>query len=81
MVANRCDPREMAAVPDALRTASRASTVYVLPEEPLLVAPTVGDLSRSVHGTLVSGDESLLTREAMRRAGGRDDLPTTFWNG
>jgi phosphate acetyltransferase len=38
---------------------------YVVPEEPLLVAPTVRDLQRSVGGTLLSGDEVLLDREVM----------------
>ena len=38
---------------------------YVLPEEPLLVAPTVADLQRAVDGTLISGDPELLKREVM----------------
>ena len=39
VVANRCDPAELTAVADALRRVSPKS--YVLPEEPLLVAPSV----------------------------------------
>ena len=74
VVANRCDPQEMTAMAAALQSALRASGssperfephVYVLPEEPLLVAPTVADLRRSVHGTLVSGSEALMSREVM----------------
>ena len=74
VVANRCDPPEMTAVAAALLSALRASgsspqrdepKVYVLPEEPLLVAPTVADLQRSVNGTLVSGSEALMSREVM----------------
>jgi len=38
---------------------------YVLPEEPLLAAPTVAELRDAVGGTLISGDEELLTREVM----------------
>jgi phosphate acetyltransferase len=62
-VANRCEPAEMAAVAAAL--ARFEPKTYVLPEEPLLVAPTVADLQRSVNGTLVSGSEALMSREVM----------------
>jgi phosphate acetyltransferase len=63
VVANRCEPAEMAAVAAAL--ARFEPKTYVLPEEPLLVAPTVADLQRSVNGTLVSGSEALMSREVM----------------
>lgn len=66
VVANRCAPAELDAVAAALkRAASDAVLCYVIPEEPLLVAPSVGELLTSVNGTLISGDEDLLTREAM----------------
>ena len=65
MVANRCDPAQLTAVAEALkRLASR--TYYVLPEEPLLVAPSVAELrERGRAGPLISGDAALLGREAM----------------
>ncbi|MEZ0051082.1 phosphate acetyltransferase [Mycobacterium sp. MAA66] len=63
VVANRCDPAELAQVTAAL--ARFVPKSYVLPEEPLLAAPTVAELRDAVHGTLISGDEELLTREAM----------------
>jgi phosphate acetyltransferase len=63
VVANRCDPAQLGAVADALQRFEPQT--YVLPEEPLLVAPSVADLQRAVDGTLVHGDEALLTREAM----------------
>ena len=63
VVANRCDPAQMSAVAEACK--DLGPHVYVLPEEPLLVAPTVADLCRAVAGTLVHGDESLLAREVM----------------
>jgi phosphate acetyltransferase len=63
VVANRCDPAQMDAVAEACR--HLGPHVYVLPEEPLLVAPTVADLSVVVGGVLVHGDESLLGREVM----------------
>jgi phosphate acetyltransferase len=63
VVANRCDPRQMAAVADAL--VRFEPKTYVLPEEPLLVAPSVGELQRAVGGAQISGDEDLLNREVM----------------
>ena len=63
VVANRCDPAAMDAVLDACKHIG--PSVYVLPEEPLLVAPTVGELCTAVQGTLVHGDPSLLAREVM----------------
>jgi phosphate acetyltransferase len=63
VVANRCVPSEMSAVAEALKRFGPKA--YVLPAEPLLVAPTVAELQRSLDGTLVSGDPELLNREAM----------------
>jgi phosphate acetyltransferase len=63
VVANRCAPAELTAVADALRPLNLRT--YVLPDEPLLAAPTVVELQAAVNGTLVSGDTALLSREAM----------------
>jgi phosphate acetyltransferase len=63
VVANRCEPAQLTAVAEALRTAGPRT--YVLPDEPLLVAPTVADLQTAVNGTLVSGDSALMGREAI----------------
>ncbi|GAY14796.1 phosphate acetyltransferase [Mycobacterium sp. shizuoka-1] len=63
VVANRADPAQLEAVAQAC--ANLGPRVYVLPEEPLLVAPTVADLSSAVDGVLVHGDSSLLGREVM----------------
>src|SRR6201996_6355417 len=63
VVANRCEPTELAAITDALRTL--APKTYAVPDEPLLVAPTVADLQAAVNGTLVSGDSELMSREVM----------------
>ena len=63
VVANRCEPSQMAAVAEALK--SITPKAYVLPEEPLLDAPAVGDLAGAVDGDIVSGDPELLNREAM----------------
>jgi phosphate acetyltransferase len=63
VVANRCEPTELAAVADALGAFDQRS--YVLPEEPLLSAPTVAELATAVNGTPVSGEASLREREVM----------------
>ncbi len=64
VVANRADPAQLEAVARACADLG-GPRVYVLPEEPLLVAPTVADLSDAVGGVLVHGDSSLLGREVM----------------
>lgn len=63
VVANRCDPGQLSAVADALAELGPKS--YVLPEEPLLVAPSVAELRDAVHGELTGGDEQSLIREAL----------------
>jgi phosphate acetyltransferase len=63
VVANRCDPSQMTAVADVLKRFEPQT--YVLPEEPLLVAPSVTELGKAVEGTLLRGDPALLAREAM----------------
>ncbi len=63
VVANRCEPSRMRAVATACE--GLGAPVYVIPEEPLLVAPTVGELLTAVDGSLVHGDPSLLGREVM----------------
>ncbi|KHO24911.1 phosphate acetyltransferase [Mycolicibacterium setense] len=63
VVANRCDPAQLTAVAEALKPLGPPA--YVLPEEPLLVAPSVAELQVAVDGTMIAGDPELLSREAM----------------
>ncbi len=63
VVANRCEPSQMDAVTQALEPFDPKT--YVLPEEPLLVAPSVAELQRAVEGTVLRGDSALMNREAM----------------
>ncbi|WP_454788188.1 phosphate acetyltransferase [Mycolicibacterium lutetiense] len=63
VVANRCDPAQLDAVAEALKPLGPPA--YVLPEEPLLVAPSVAELQVAVDGTVIAGDPALLSREAM----------------
>ena len=66
VVANRCEPAGVEALQKKLAEALRSSgpRSYVLPDDPLLLAPTVAELQTAVHGTLVSGDGELVGREA-----------------
>jgi phosphate acetyltransferase len=61
VIANRVDAVDVAKDVEALSTGGVPA--YVIPEEPLLSAPSVGDLMGAVQGTLVSGDAALLSRE------------------
>ena len=63
VIANRCEPTQLTAITEALR--SLAPKTYAVPDEPLLVAPTVADLQAAVDGTLLSGDTALMSREVM----------------
>ncbi|GAC1634554.1 MAG: phosphate acetyltransferase [Mycobacterium sp.] len=63
VVANRCDPDQLSAVAEALKPLGPKT--YVLPDEPLLVAPSVAELQSAVEGALLRGDPALLSREAM----------------
>ncbi|MGH3966657.1 MAG: phosphotransacetylase family protein, partial [Mycobacterium sp.] len=63
IVANRCEPTQLTAITEALRTL--APKTYAVPDEPLLVAPTVAELQAAVRGTVVSGDSALMNREVM----------------
>jgi phosphate acetyltransferase len=61
VVANRCDPGELAVVGEALR--AFGPRAYVVPEAPLLWAPTVAELEKAVNGRPVSGEAPLRERE------------------
>ncbi|MFV0495258.1 phosphate acetyltransferase [Mycobacterium sp.] len=63
VVVNRCEPAALTDTQEALRAFTPRS--YVLPEEPLLAAPTVAELEAALDGTPISGDASLRDREVM----------------
>ena len=63
VIANRCEPTQLTGITEALRRL--APKTYAVPDEPLLVAPTVADLQAAVDGTLLSGDTALMSREVM----------------
>jgi phosphate acetyltransferase len=64
--AGSAGPEPGVALADVLgegRTAAADVPVFAIPDEPLLSAPTVGDLMTACRGRLVMGDEALLGRE------------------
>ncbi|MCV7144834.1 phosphate acetyltransferase [Mycobacterium riyadhense] len=66
VVANRCAPGELDAMRDGLAALPPpVPRSYVLPEEPLLAAPTVTELTAAVNGTPIRGDAQLAQREVM----------------
>jgi phosphate acetyltransferase len=58
VIVNRAEPGASAQVKTGV-------PVWEIPESPLLVAPTVGAILTALDGTLIRGDEALLSREAM----------------
>ncbi len=62
VVANRAEAGRLDEVRAAL--SSEPLPTWVIPDIPLLSAPTVADLMRAVDGRLVAGDVELLEREA-----------------
>ncbi|WP_156760535.1 phosphate acetyltransferase [Microbacterium karelineae] len=64
-IVNRADGERAADIASAVREHTPSSPVWALPEDRLLVAPTMGDILRAVDGELVKGEEELLGREAL----------------
>jgi phosphate acetyltransferase len=66
VVVNRADPDRLAEITGAVAGAVGAGgPVWALPEDRMLVAPSMQDILRTLDGTLVKGDEQLLGREAL----------------
>jgi phosphate acetyltransferase len=75
IVANRVDPHQLDAVREVLTGPVPA---FVIPQEPILTAPTVGDLLEACGGELRSGDRELLSREALDVLVGAMTLPNAL---
>ncbi|HEV7949424.1 MAG TPA: AAA family ATPase, partial [Glaciihabitans sp.] len=69
IVANRADPQDLKGVISSISSSfenpADAVPVWAIPENPLLVAPTVESIFQSTDATMVSGDPALLEREAL----------------
>ncbi|MGO1769445.1 MAG: phosphate acetyltransferase [Microbacterium sp.] len=62
---NRADADGAADIVDAVAAHTPDTPVWAIPEDPLLVAPTMRDVADAVDGELLAGDEGLLGREAL----------------
>lgn len=65
VVVNRADPERLEEIQSALESDHDGVPVWAVPEDRFLVAPTVRGVMDAIGGRLVSGDESLLDREAL----------------
>ncbi|MFE5853149.1 phosphate acetyltransferase [Streptomyces sp. NPDC056500] len=74
MVVNRVAPEDRAVI--AERLAARLPVpCYVLPDEPALAAPTVAQITHTLGGTVLLGDDSGLARDALGFVFGGAMLP------
>ncbi|HJA04722.1 MAG TPA: phosphate acetyltransferase [Candidatus Microbacterium stercoravium] len=64
-IVNRADGARSRDIVDAVRQRTPDSPVWAIPEDRLLVAPTMADILRAVDGEVVKGDDALLAREAL----------------
>jgi phosphate acetyltransferase len=71
VIVNRADPEALPETIDAVRAvkenANRDQTalVWAIPEDRMLVAPSIRGVIAAVDGTLIKGDPDLLTREVL----------------
>ena len=68
VVVNRADPERLEDIVSAVKAAPAATGdvgVWAVPEDAYLIAPSVGDVARSLGAKLVGGDEALLDREVL----------------
>ncbi|WP_028045002.1 phosphate acetyltransferase [Cellulomonas sp. URHE0023] len=61
VIANRCSGRDL----DAIREALKIKAGWAIPENSLLTAPTMRQLTDAVSGRVIAGDEALLSREVL----------------
>ncbi len=63
-IVNRADPNVIAAVNDQIKKIGlKTDPIYILPEEPSLGKPTVGEISRSLEAQILQGGPKGLNRE------------------
>ena len=65
-VVNRADPALLSEIISAVRNViGESHPVWALPEERLLVAPSMAEITRAIGGTRVRGDDPAFAREAL----------------
>ncbi|WP_419817238.1 phosphate acetyltransferase [Glaciibacter flavus] len=69
VIVNRADPSALdeitAAVAASVARSGDPVPVWSIPEDPVLVAPTMGAIMEATEATLIKGDAELLSREAL----------------
>lgn len=71
VIVNRGEPEILAEIRSSVEhvvaadVAGQQVPVWALPQNPILIAPTVEELAKSVDGELYSGDKALMTREVL----------------
>jgi phosphate acetyltransferase len=75
VVANQVDPARLEATSTCVAERITPLPVHVLPETPLLRAPTMRDLMAVGDGTLVHGDPAFLDRECLGMVVGAMTMP------
>lgn len=65
VIANRADPMQLADISAAIARAVGTAPVWSIPEDAVLVAPTVHAVIQALDGILIQGDPELLSREVM----------------
>ncbi|MDJ1372459.1 phosphate acetyltransferase [Gulosibacter molinativorax] len=71
VVVNRAEPHALEEIQAEVKRVVREDAhggkvpVWALPQNPILIAPTVTELATAVEGELYSGDEALMSREVL----------------
>jgi phosphate acetyltransferase len=80
VIANRVDPQVVDEVRAAVATENGNAPAYVIPADPLLAEPTVGEVSDAVGGRLLVGDPAELDRDVRGLLVGAANLPAVLEN-
>jgi phosphate acetyltransferase len=63
-IVNRVDPKDVETIEKKISASvAKSSPVYILPEEPLLSKPTVGEIAAALECQILQGDVDVLNRE------------------
>lgn len=65
VIVNRTDPNASEGIRDAVSAVARGVPTWTVPENPVLVAPTMQSIMEATDGDLLKGDAELLSREAL----------------
>ena len=65
VVVNRADPTRLDDITRSVSAAASGIPVWTIPEDRVLVAPSVGTIMAACDGRLIKGDPALLHREAL----------------